>query len=289
MKAVCEALGVARSNIMTMRSRAAGWSDRRRAAKSPAADAEVIGEVKAVITSKPSYGYIRVWGMVRNARRSQGRPAVNRKRIYRIMRDNNLLLPQRGLRRNDTRAHDGRVAVDASDIRWCSDGFEIACLNKERVRVAFTQDCCDREAISWVATTRGIDAILVKDMLVTAIEQRFGQICAVPSPIEFLTDNGSCYTAKEVKDLARSLNIKPVTTPIESPQSNGMAESFVKTFKRDYVDFGDLTNAKTVLVQLPTWFEHYNSLHPHSALKYLSPKMFRQLQLTNTECPVLQG
>ena len=54
MKAVCEALGVARSNIITMRSRAAGWSDRRRAAKSPAADAEVIGEVKAVITSKPS-------------------------------------------------------------------------------------------------------------------------------------------------------------------------------------------------------------------------------------------
>lgn len=289
MKAVCEALGVARSNIMTMRSRALGWSDRRRAAKSPAADAEVIGEVKAVITSKPSYGYIRVWGMVRNARNVQGRPAVNRKRIYRIMRDNKLLLPQRGFRGNDTRAHDGRVAVDESDIRWCSDGFEIACWNKERVRVAFTQDCCDREAISWVATTRGIDAILVKDMLITAIEQRFGQIYAVPKPIEFLTDNGACYTAKEVRDLAKSLNIKPVTTPIESPQSNGMAESFVKTFKRDYIAFGDLTDAKTVLAQLPTWFEHYNSLHPHSALKYLSPKMFRQLQLTNTECPVLQG
>jgi transposase InsO family protein len=53
------------------------------------------------------------------------------------MRDHKLLLPQRSLRRNDTRAHDGRVAVDASDIRWCSDGFEIACWNKERVRVAF--------------------------------------------------------------------------------------------------------------------------------------------------------
>lgn len=289
MKAVCEALGVARSNIMTKRPRAPDWSDRRRAAKSPAADAEVVSEVKAVITSKPSYGYIRVWGMVRNARRSQGRSAVNRKRIYRIMRDNKLLLPQRSLRRNDTRAHDGRVAVDASDIRWCSDGFEIACWNKERVRVAFTQDCCDREAISWVATTRGIDAILIKDMLVTAIEQRFGQICAVPRTIEFLTDNGSCYTAKEVRDLAKSLNIKPVTTPIESPQSNGMAESFVKTFKRDYVAFGDLTDAKTVLAQLPAWFEHYNSLHPHSALKYLSPKMFRQHHLTNTDCPVLQG
>jgi putative transposase len=160
------------------------------------------------------------------------------------MRDNNLLLPQRRPHGNASRAHDGRVAVDASDIRWRSDGFEIACWNKERVRVAFTQHCCDREAISWVASTRGIDAVLVKDMLVMAVEQRFGEISAVPKTIEFLTDNGSCYTAREVRELARRLNIKPVATPVESPQSNGMAESFVKTFKRDYVAFGNLKRCK---------------------------------------------
>ena len=85
------------------------------------------------------------------------------------------------------------------------------------------------------------------------------------------------------------MNIKPVRTPVESLQSNGMAESFVKTFKRDYVAFGDLTDAKTAMAQLPKWFEHYNSLHPHSALKYLLPKMFRQHQLTNTDCPGKQG
>lgn len=127
------------------------------------------------------------------------------------------------------------MAVDESDIRWCFDGFEITCWNKERVRVAFTQDYCNREGISSVATIRGIDAILVRDMLVTAIERRFGQICAVPKPFEFLTDNGYCYTAKEARDFARSLNMRPVTTPIESPQSNSMAESFVETFIRDYV------------------------------------------------------
>jgi putative transposase len=44
--------------------------------------------------------------------------------------------------------HDGRVAVDRSDTRWCSDSFEIGCDNGERVRIAFALDCCDREAIS---------------------------------------------------------------------------------------------------------------------------------------------
>ena len=73
--------------------------------------------------------------------------------------------------------------------------------------------------------------------------------------------------------------MQPLTTAIGSPQSNGMAESFVKTIKRDYVAFGDLSDAKTVMEQLPLWFEHYNEIHPHSALKYLSPRMFRREKL----------
>jgi hypothetical protein len=41
---------------------------------------------------------------------------------------------------------------------WCSDAFEIGCDNGEKVRVALALDCCDREAISWVATTGGMKA-----------------------------------------------------------------------------------------------------------------------------------
>ena len=56
----------------------------------------------------------------------------------------------------DERRHDGRVAVDERNRRWCSDGFEIGCDNGERVRVAFALDCCDREAMSFLAATGGI-------------------------------------------------------------------------------------------------------------------------------------
>jgi transposase InsO family protein len=53
-------------------------------------------------------------------------------------------------------------------------------------------------------------------------------------PIEWLTDNGSCYTEQEARKFAKAIGLKPITTPVESRQSNGMTESFVKTFKRDY-------------------------------------------------------
>lgn len=67
-----------------------------------------------------------------------------------------------------------------------------------------------------------------------------------------------------------------MNTPVCSPQSNGIAESFVNTFKRDYVSRMDLANATTVMAQMAAAFEHFNEVHPHSALKMKSPREFRQ-------------
>jgi transposase InsO family protein len=53
--------------------------------------------------------------------------------------------------------------------------------------------------------------------------------------IEWLSDNGSCYVAGDTRSFARDIGLEPRTTPLESPQSNGMAEAFVRTIKRDYV------------------------------------------------------
>jgi hypothetical protein len=49
-----------------------------------------------------------------------------------------------------------------------------------------------------------------------------------------------------------------------------MAEAFVRTIKRDYVSVSSLTDAAAILRQLPFWFEHYNTVHPHRALGYSS-------------------
>ena len=65
------------------------------------------------------------------------------------------------------------------------------------------------------------------------------------------------------------------TTPVQSPESNGMAEGFVKTFKRDYVHVNRLENARMVLEQLPGWFEDYNEVHPHKGLRMRSPREYR--------------
>jgi putative transposase len=115
-------------------------------------------------------------------------------------------------------------------------------------------------------------------MLIEAVEKRFGDIEGIPDTytLEFLSDNGGAYIAAETRQIARQLGLKPVNTPVCSQQSNGMAESFVNRFKRDYASRMDFADARTVMAQMAMAFEHFNELHPHSALKMKSPREFRQ-------------
>jgi putative transposase len=81
---------------------------------------------------------------------------------------------------------------------------------------------------------RGSRAKDGQDLMIAAVEHRFGPVNRLPHTIEWLTDNGSCYVAGPTRAFARELGLEPRTTPLESPQSNGMAEAFVRTIKRDY-------------------------------------------------------
>jgi putative transposase len=277
MKPVCEALGVARSNVHARKGRPTFWLDGR-TARTPH-DAELLADIREEIADLPSYGYRRACALVNRKRSRAAQPRVNPKRVYRVMASNALLLPKAPRRRQSSRPHDGVVAVAMSNTRWCSDGFEIKCDDGYTVTAAFAEDCCDREIMAFRAWEgKGLPGEPVREMLIEAVEKRFGAVEALPANLrlEFLSDNGGAYIAHETRSIARSLGLTPINTPVCSPQSNGMAESFVNTFKRDYVSRMDLSNAPTVLAQLAAAFEHYNEIHPHSRLKMKSPREFRR-------------
>ena len=239
-------------------------------------DAALVEEIQAEVSELPSYGYRRVWGLLRRRREQQSQAPINVKRVYRVMRDHQLLLERRIKQPGVARRHEGRIAVATSDTRWCSDGFEFRCDDNAKLSVTFALDCCDREAIGWVASPTGYSGDDIRDLMLEAVEKRFGEE-APATPVQWLSDNGSAYIAEQTRLFARQIGLHPVTTPVRSPQSNGMAESFVKTMKRDYVAHMPKPDRETALRNLPIAFEHYNEEHPHSALKYRSPREFRRL------------
>lgn len=150
--------------------------------------------------------------MLRRQAQTTGRKSPNPKRVHRVMKAHGLLL-QRDGHRAEERRHDGRVAVDKRNTRWCSDALEIGCDNGEKVRVALALDCCDREAMGHVATAGGITAEDVQDLMVAIVEHRYGQVNRVPEPIECLRDSGSPNTARDTRAFARDIGLVPRTTP----------------------------------------------------------------------------
>ncbi len=226
---VSRCLRVSRAQLHVILRRTDDWKDGRRSRHSD--DTDVLLRIHHVIGELPTYGYRRVWALLRRQAELDGMPAINAKRVP----------PSK-------RAHTGKVAVKESNQRWCSDGFEFRCDNGEKLRVTFALDCCDREALHWAVTTGGFDSETVQDVMLGAVERRFGNELPA-SPVEWLTDNGSCYRANETRQFARMLGPKP----------------------------DGLTAAKN----LAEAFEHYNEWHPHSALGYRSPREYLRQQASN--------
>ena len=233
-------------------------------------DARVKTQIREVIGTRASYGARRTWALVNRAFGT----GYNVKRIRRVMEIAGWKLP-RNARRRTGRAHTGQIQRAVSNERWCSDVLEIACWNGEYVQLGFVLDCHDRECLAWVAVPRDCTAGEIQHLMHEAVRARFGD-GRPEAPIQFLSDNGSIYTALDTICTAERLNLDPITTPKASPESNGMSEAFVNTLKRDYVSGADRSDAATVLDQAGAWIADYNAIAPHSALGYRSPHQYRR-------------
>jgi putative transposase len=260
---ICRVLGIGRSSAYRESA-----PQPERYARSD--DRTVTAQIRAVIRTRASYGARRVTALVNREFEVQ----YNTKRIRRVMEINGWKLP-RSTRRRTGRAHTGLIRRDGSNERWCSDGLEIACWNGEIVQIAFALACHDREVIAHVAVPRDLCGADIRVLMQKAVAARFGSGERPDAPVQWLSDNGAMYTALDTRCTAERLNLVPITTPARSPQSNGMAEAFVNTLRRDYIVGAELSSADVVRDQVPGWLADYNGVAPHSALGFRSPKQYR--------------
>ena len=140
---VSRCLRVSRAQLHAMARRSKDWQDRR--CKRKPDDTDALARIHTVIGDLPTYGYRRVWALLRRQSETDDMAVINAKRVYRIMHQNALLLERKPEIPPSKRAHTGKVTVGESNQRWCSDGFEFSCDNGEKLRVTFALDCCDRE------------------------------------------------------------------------------------------------------------------------------------------------
>ena len=220
------------------------------------------------------YGYRRVTKELR-----RGGLIVNRKRVERLMKEDNLLAVQaKAFVRTTNSQHQLEVYLNlASRLKltginqlWVADITYIR-LQGEFVYLAVLLDAFSRKVVGW-ELDRTLSCQLTKTALQRAITQR------QPAPgLVHHSDRGVQYAAQEYINLLQQHQLIPSMSRPANPYDNASCESFMKTLKREEIYANDYRNLEHLRQNLEEFIErYYNRVRLHSALGYQPPEEFEQ-------------
>ena len=230
---------------------------------------------------KRRYGYRRVSKELR--RRGM---RVNRKRVQRLMQEDNLLaLQKRAFVATTNSNHEleiylnlaHRLKLTGINQLWVADITYIR-LQKEFVYLAVILDAFSRKVVGW-ALDKTLAARLPKAALEMAIAAR------QPAPgLVHHSDRGFQYASAEYGQVLQQHGIVPSMSRPANPYDNATCESFMKTLKQEEIYANHYRDLDHLRAHLKTFIElYYNRSRLHSALGYLPPEEFEQtLTLNNT-------
>jgi len=240
----------------------------------PDPDVELRDALQRVALEFPSYGWPR---MTRELRR-QGW-TVNHKRVYRLMREDNLLcLRKRKFVVTTNSQHDlpvypnlaGRMTLTGLDQLWVADITYIRLL-REFIYLAVILDAFSRRVIGW-ALDRTLEDELTLEALRMALERR-----KPAAGLVHHSDRGVQYASRDYTNLLHAHDIQISMSRKGNPYDNAMAESFMKTLKYEEVyreEYRDLAEARASIGHFLE--QVYNEKRLHSALGYLPPVEFEE-------------
>ena len=221
---------------------------------------------------------------------------VNRKRVLRLMREDNLLcLRTRPFVPVTTRSRHGwRVVANLArdmiptdlDHLWVADITYIR-LEEEFAYLAIVLDAFSRRVIGW-ALERHLEASLATAALRMAIEARRPR----PGSLVHHSDRGVQYACADYSALLAAHAIAPSMSRIANPYDNAKAESFMKTLKQEEVDGRAYRDAAHARGSIGGFIEAvYNRQRLHSALAYRPPAEFeaRHLAQITSAAPVARN
>ena len=156
LQRVCAAWGFARSSFYAMKSRQQASAERapakRRGPKPAVSDQALLVAIEADLEASPweGEGHRKVWARLRVCRGIR----VSRKRVLRVMRENNLLSPHRGRRRGGN-PHDGEIVTHAPNLMWGTDGVRVFTVDDGWGWIFTAIEHWNAECVGWHVCKRG--------------------------------------------------------------------------------------------------------------------------------------
>jgi transposase InsO family protein len=244
-------------------------ANQKRGPKTAITDDELLALIKTDLATSQfiGEGHRKVWARLRFV---QGHK-IGRKRVLRIMKEHNLLSPNRVFQ-GTPKKHDGKIITAAPNILWGTDGTKIFTVDEGWAWLFTTVEHWNAECLGWHLTKNG-DRFAALQPISMALTNRFGSVDAdAARGLALRMDNGPQYLSDHFQNQIKYWGIAPSFAFVAEPETNGVAERFYKTLKEQVVYGRTYRTIEELRVAIADFIERYNTYWLVEKLGFKSPR-----------------
>jgi putative transposase len=264
LKRVCDSWGISRAVFYRQRAQD---SKRKRGPKPVIEEESLLHKIREDINTSPfkGEGHRKI-----HARLKRQSVKVGRNRVLRIMRQNQLLSPHRGIYKPPN-PHDGRITTDAPEVMWGSDGTKVQTVDDGWVWIFSVAEHWNTECLGWHVCKVG-DRFAALEPVSQAVKEVYGTLSkGVAAGLKLRIDNGSQYTSDYFLQQIAYWGIEDSFGLVRQPETNGVSERFHRTMKEQVIEGRVFRNIDEVREAVRQFVAVYNEKWLVEKRGYQSP------------------
>lgn len=238
---------------------------------------EVIYPIKA---EQPFWGYRHVWASLHYRQGYQ----VNKKRVYRVMKENNLLVkPNLRLKAiRDNQSTRRKPQATRPNQYWGIDMTKVMIDTFGWLYLVVVLDWYTKKIVGYSISTRS-KATDWLDAIHMACNRQFPEgILRKQQELSLVSDNGSQPTSLAFMRACSVMEITQIFASYNNPRGNADTERVIRTIKQEFAWIREFRSPAQFTEEFDTWVQQYNTNRPHSTLNYCTPYSFEKEQLLLT-------
>jgi transposase InsO family protein len=226
----------------------------------------ILQRIKTIKADHPAWGYRRIWAYLKYR---EGLP-VNQKRIYRLMKENDLLVQPNWRLKAKRTGNRPKIRAKRPNQIWGIDMTKIMLPNWGWMYLTVVLDWHSKKIVGYDLSPQSKTEDWLK-ALHRGVMAQFPDGIRKEKRLRLISDNGSQPTSQRFMKECALLDIKQIFTSYNNPKGNADTERVMRTIKEDLVWPNDFKCPADLQLALDRWVVNYNHDYPHSALGYATP------------------